>query len=76
MSTAETQREIPHGKSGKNAVPSGAMDSFGHSRVSKSAHDLVLRRSSDARCHPIRKRAPKSSVCFERHILIKKLADW
>jgi hypothetical protein len=41
-----------------------------------SAHDLVLQRNSDAGYHPTAERAPKSSVCFERHILIEKLTGW
>jgi hypothetical protein len=52
------------------------MDSFGCHGSPIIGAGLVLQRNSDAGWHPTRERAPKSSVCFERHILIEKLAGW
>jgi hypothetical protein len=73
ISTAKAHREISRGKSGVHLAPRIRSAT---TSLRSSTHDLVLQRNSDAGCHPTPERAPKSSVCFERHILIEKLTGW
>jgi hypothetical protein len=73
ISTAKAHREISRGKSG---VPSGAADSFGHDKAAIIGARFGVAAQQQAWMSLGPMRAPKSSVCFERHILIEKLTGW